>query len=266
MKWTFLKGYLKEYWWVIAIIVMTPPLLNCVLSIPAFCRIVGVDTDWLSFYGGYIGAVITSLITLYVLYKQLMQNHKENDANRTLQLNIFQYEQEKQWLRKACIDNIIAYNPNYLKEICNIISFHPNTESVFNKVKELANRINKIDLIIDSLLLNNNNSNFNLKRKKYYTKYTKIINEIQALSLFINADKYKINELLSLAQDIPQNIKDLITYRIESPLFEFTNINKVLVDIAVLKITTANTIYQDLRKDTQEYLYSEETRINKILQ
>ena len=136
MKWTLLKGYLKEYWWVIAIIVATPPLLNFVLSIPAFCRIVGVDTDWLSFYGGYIGAVITSLITLYVLYKQLMQNHKENDANRALQLKIFQYEQKRQWLsemRRACFNNLISYNANDLREIRNAIRFNSNAEYILNK-------------------------------------------------------------------------------------------------------------------------------------
>ena len=38
--------------------------------------------DWLSFYGSYIGLVIASLITLYVLYKQLQHNHEDNEKTR----------------------------------------------------------------------------------------------------------------------------------------------------------------------------------------
>ncbi len=56
-----------------------PVLLNFIIFIPAFSPIVGGSPDWLSFYGSYIGLVIVSLITLYVLYKQLQHNHEDNE-------------------------------------------------------------------------------------------------------------------------------------------------------------------------------------------
>lgn len=107
-------------------VLIAPVLLNFIILMPAFSPIVGKDTDWLSFHGSYIGSVIASLITLYVLYKQLQNNHEENEKtrrdnqainekNRQLQLDILKYEQEKQWLqeiRTACLNNIYSYNHN----------------------------------------------------------------------------------------------------------------------------------------------------------
>jgi len=72
------KAFLKEYWWAILIRLGAPVLLNFIIFIPAFSPIVGGSPDWLSFYGSYIGLVIASLITLYVLYKQLQHNHEDN--------------------------------------------------------------------------------------------------------------------------------------------------------------------------------------------
>ena len=76
------KAFLKEYWWAILIRLGAPVLLNFIIFIPAFSPIVGGSPDWLSFYGSYIGLVIASLITLYVLYKQLQHNHEDNEKTR----------------------------------------------------------------------------------------------------------------------------------------------------------------------------------------
>ena len=70
------KAFLKEYWWAILIRLGAPVLLNFIIFI------VGGSSDWLSFYGSYIGLVIASLITLYVLYKQLQHNHEDNEKTR----------------------------------------------------------------------------------------------------------------------------------------------------------------------------------------
>ena len=76
------KAFLKEYWWAILIRLGAPVLLNFIIFIPAFSQIVGGSSDWLSFYARYIGLVIASLITLYVLYKQLQHNHEDNEKTR----------------------------------------------------------------------------------------------------------------------------------------------------------------------------------------
>ena len=37
--------------------------------------ITGDSSSWLDFWGSYIGAVLSSAIALYILYKQNQQNH-----------------------------------------------------------------------------------------------------------------------------------------------------------------------------------------------
>ena len=77
-RWSLIREFLKAYWWAILIILAVPILLNFIVLIPAFLPIVGGSVERLSFHGSYIGSVIASLITLYVLYKQLQHNHEEN--------------------------------------------------------------------------------------------------------------------------------------------------------------------------------------------
>lgn len=94
---------LKKYWWVILLIISVPIIINCLILKPAMFKFVGKDTDWLNFWGAYIGTVLSSCIAFYVLRKQLSQNQNENENNRTLQINILKYQQKSQWLTELKI-------------------------------------------------------------------------------------------------------------------------------------------------------------------
>ena len=163
-KWDLFKAFLKAYWWAILIILITPVLLNFIILSPVFLTIIGGSSEWLSFHGSYIGSVIASMITLYVLYKQPKHNHEENEKtrienqavnenNRQLQLNILKYEQEKQWLqemRLACVNNIDSYNLNDIREICTAFTFH-DYEYISPKIKNIIDKLDYTDTTIYSL-------------------------------------------------------------------------------------------------------------------
>ena len=72
------KSFLKKYWWAFLVLIIAPVLINYLILKPAFFNFVGKDTDWLGFWGAYIGTILSSVIAFYVLYKQLEQNHNEN--------------------------------------------------------------------------------------------------------------------------------------------------------------------------------------------
>ena len=93
-----MKPWLK-YSIVLGTIIIAPIAVNCFLQIPAFTSIVGNETDWLSFWGGYLSAIISALVAYLILQKQLHQNQIENKNNRELQKNLFTIEQEKLWLK-----------------------------------------------------------------------------------------------------------------------------------------------------------------------
>ena len=62
-----MKDWLKKYWWAILIILILPVAINFALLVPAFSPIVGEDTDWLAFWGGYLGAIISAGVAFIIL-------------------------------------------------------------------------------------------------------------------------------------------------------------------------------------------------------
>lgn len=127
---------LKRYKWLILVIMILLPLI--------IDRIIGDMMsmgDLASAYVEYIGVIISSLLAFVILYKQLDENHKENEVtreqnrkenenNRKLQTDILNYQQEKVWLddlRKASVDLLKAMN---------LVSF-------FNLRMDLINYYNK---------------------------------------------------------------------------------------------------------------------------
>ena len=71
-------NWVKKYWIVLVVVVLCPIIVNFVLQIPAFSSIVGNNIDWLSFWGDYLSAIVSSGVALYILYKQYTQNQGEN--------------------------------------------------------------------------------------------------------------------------------------------------------------------------------------------
>lgn len=151
-------AFLKAYWWAIVIILLAPVLLNFIILIPAFLPIAGDSEEWLSFHGGYIGSVIASLITLYVLYKQLQHSHAENEktrqknetvnkTNRQLQLNILKYEQSRQWLTELKVrltDYYTAFSLHDVRNLGDLILVNPSDVNVTTHKQYIQELIKKI--------------------------------------------------------------------------------------------------------------------------
>lgn len=279
--WTFLKAY----WWAILIILVVPVLLNFIILMPAFSPIVGKDTDWLSFHGSYIGSVIASLITLYVLYKQLRHNHEENEKtrrenqavnekNRQLQLNILKYEQEKQWLqemRTACVNNICSYSNNDVMEICNSFHFSPDLKIILPKIKALMDRLTQTDTAVGFLMpitdIDKSSKDFDRHRQTAYASYMRMIKDIQTLANFINYDYGKIQSMLRMPDfELSSDVKKSVEIMIIIPRISNVNdINTNLALIAIQRSSASGVIFENMRSASMQYLKQQEERINKIL-
>lgn len=90
---------IRKYWLQILLIIVTPLIINLLMGLPTYFPTVGDSSSWLGFWGSYIGAILSSAIALYILYKQNQQNHNENIINRNLQLAVIKYNQELDKLR-----------------------------------------------------------------------------------------------------------------------------------------------------------------------
>lgn len=152
---------LKKYLWMPFLVILIPCLINLIMIQPRIYRIVGNDTSWLSFWGGYIGSVISSAIALFILWKQLNQNHQENDENRKLQLKNIEYQQKSQWLnllRSKLADYYSAFCFNDLALLSNKIKTKKNKSDIRNEIKVMVDRVANTDFSVKILFPINTDS------------------------------------------------------------------------------------------------------------
>lgn len=174
-----MMNVLKKYWWIVLSVILIPCLINLIMIQPRIYRIVGNDTSWLSFWGGYIGSIISSAIALFILWKQLNQNHQENDENRKLQLKNIAYQQKTQWLnllRSKLADYYSAfciYDLIFLEEM---IIKKENQSDIRNKIKVLLDRMTNANFSVGILFPESLDS----EEKKMLSEIKKITEEFYA--------------------------------------------------------------------------------------
>ena len=220
--------YIKEYFIQLLLIIATPLIINTLMVQPILFPITGDSSSWLSFWGSYIGAVLSSAIALYILYKQNQQNHTENIVNRNLQLSVIKYNQELDKLRDlrtALVDFQASFD--YM-EITNIASKFIDGhfgEEERARLKYLVCDIDekgfKATLLLDLMSSSNSVNEFNLVYNKIYNRYGLILGELSSF--------------LDLMQDLPQNKSEKRSY-IEEHLKYWEIYDKQQKEIVINKI------------------------------
>lgn len=220
--------YIKEYFIQLLLIIATPLIINTLMVQPILFPITGDSSSWLSFWGSYIGAVLSSAIALYILYKQNQQNHTENIVNRNLQLSVIKYNQvldKLRDLRTALVDFQASFD--YM-EITNIASKFIDGhfgEEERARLKYLVCDIDekgfKATLLLDLMSSSNSVNEFNLVYNKIYNRYGLILGELSSF--------------LDLMQDLPQNKSEKRSY-IEEHLKYWEIYDKQQKEIVINKI------------------------------
>lgn len=200
-----MKNVFKKYWWILFLIILTPCVINYFMIKPRICEITGNDTSWLSFWGGYIGSIISSSIAVFILCKQLQQNHNENKDNRKLQLAIVKHEQEKarlSQLKKALTDFILSCNDNEIDKVVGNMMSNNYTLNDYNSLRNLWDDIDEKRLIIE----------LNIKK---IPKTIFLDNYILASNASYNSYVFKIKNLAYfhiIMTPLPENKKKRHTY------------------------------------------------------
>ena len=221
--------YIKEYFIQLLLIIATPLIINTLMVQPILFPITGDSSSWLSFWGSYIGAVLSSAIALYILYKQNQQNHTENIANRNLQLSVIKYNQELDKLRDlrtALVDFQASFD--YL-EINNIASkfidgHYGEEERARLKylVRDIDEKGFKATLLLDLMSSSNSVNEFNLVYNKIYNRYGLILGDFSSF--------------LDLMQDLPQSKAEKRAY-IEKQLNVWETYDKQQEEKVINKIS-----------------------------
>lgn len=277
---------LKKYWWVILLIISVPIIINCLILKPAMFKFVGKDTDWLNFWGAYIGTVLSSCIAFYVLHKQLSQNQNENENNRTLQINILKYQQKSQWLTELKIklaEYYKAFSFNDINAIADRILAKETYANIQIKevrasLKQVIDGFNIADFskgVMFSKELTQEEIDFLEKLKSYSDEFCALIEDLDWYVFEVyghngsddtlrrmyesKTKKYQQEEHTHISQS--RRIWDIIIecdYKISSK-------NKEIISIR-MKEAMWNIKADDIQKTILELLDYEQEKINKIIQ
>lgn len=249
-------------------------------------KFVGKDTDWLNFWGAYIGTVLSSCIAFYVLRKQLSQNQNENENNRTLQINILKYQQKSQWLTELKIklaEYYKAFSFNDINAIADRILAKETYANIQIKevrasLKQVIDRFNIADFskgVMFSKELTQEEIDFLEKLKSYSDEFCALIEDLDWYVFEVyghngsddtlrrmyesKTKKYQQEEHTHISQS--RRIWDIIIecdYKISSK-------NKEIISIR-MKEAMRNIKADDIQKTILELLDYEQEKINKIIQ
>lgn len=170
----YFKTFVTKYKFVILGLILIPILLGvaCYFSVPFFNE--AGSSAWLSFWGGYLGSTIMAGITLYVLDKQLAQNHKENLCNAVMHIAILTNNEEKAQIDKladALVDFQASFNFIEINQVAERMlngQFLSSDQEILNALlREVDMKGFKIDVLLKPIPVS-----------KYISEYNKIFNTL----------------------------------------------------------------------------------------
>lgn len=273
----FKVSFLNNYRYLIILFITIPIVLSicCYFSLPYFNE--AGSSAWLSFWGGYLGSGIMAGITLFVLDRQLKENHKENEdnrlanyeaneTNRKLQLNILSYQQEQEWLnqfRKAAIDYVSLYSYNDLVDVANVARKDPY--AAFYMIKDLFTRAGKAELEL-SFIQRYSESFIKINKNKtiLFIYYNDVLGDIQSILTIRIEDEHKtLKDGYTSLNDLTDDMRTIIL-RICEEMPDDTIENQFNAAI-MNRIQPIKLCEEKLRNWFCEYIHAEQIRIVNIL-
>lgn len=258
----------KKYWWLLILIVVAPIIINYALLIPAFGPIVGDNVHWLSFWGSYLAALIPALGAFIILFIQREDNHKENERNRQLQVDVLKYQQEMQWLNEKkdiLIDFALALSKDDLIGLSNKIG---EGKDILQDVKTLMRNLVKNDSRVGFMNVPEKTEaykQFNDERHRAFYAHRDAILDLQEINiLFMRTPLIQRHMTLQarLQQGlIHKGLQEVIaTYPNEAAFIQANPF-----DVSIGLISGIPDLLETTRKAALDYVRAEEERIAKIL-
>ena len=291
-----MKIPIKKYWWIALVILLLPITINFVLLIPSFTAVVGDEIAWLSFWGGYLGAIISTAAAFIILYIQRKDNESENEknrvdnevqnkqnreeneklnrANRQLQLNIMKYHQQYHWLdefRNASLKYSQALNNNNLVLISNMMWEHP--QDAFNIVKQL---FDDLDTYHAKFAFTRKQNEESATLAQYIREKAELyrcsLNDLQWIVLYFKAYapqfrcKCNFIQYLQFYPDKRANTEHILQLaKMQTEQVISGNNHKYFNDIFHTINTSVDGFAYDVQSKLYEYIKQEQNNIDKLL-
>lgn len=116
---------------IIGVALVLPICINALYLVGTDCEILHKPSEWTTFWGSYLGAIISAAVAFIILHIQRKDNEKQveytqidneiqNIANRELQKNILKHQVRVQWLSELKIKLIDYYNSFHYIDLYNV--------------------------------------------------------------------------------------------------------------------------------------------------
>lgn len=273
----YIKKWMQKYRWTIIIVILVtsiPIAINFILLFPSFTSIMGDNTEWLSFWSGYISAAVAFVI-LHIqrmdskkqIENNKKENKRENEENRKLQLNILKYQQEMQWLnmfRQASIEYVSAYTYNDLVHSINVMRENP--KDAFKILGHLLERLAKCDTNLAYVGMRGKNMEklYNTCAS-FFILYNDVIDDVQHIMVYIINSKNPTFEAFcidSTDMQITEDMKHIISFVAAQ---KDLDMEQRFNDVAMSRIKCIEERAAEIRDVFATYIATEQKRIDEIL-
>ena len=262
----------SKYWWLGLIVVLLLPLaLYWLIKQPwGFDAIGGKDapSDWLGFWGGYIGAVISASVAFFILDKQLKANNQVNKDNRDTQKKNIEYQQKMQWLndfKKIAAEYTMVFNNNNLVVAQN--NFKDNAKLSYDITRKILDQLQIAKTKMD--LYNSKDEHaVELYSKLFvlYDKFSAVVLDIHYLSNYIicynpSLDLHRLGFGFIMNPDnkFSEEIKTIIQNKDKPGIY----IN--MIELVRERRMSVEKTLREVSDLLVAYTEAEQERINKIL-
>ena len=227
----------------------------CYVSIPFFNA--AGSQAWLGFWGGYLGSIIMSGVTLYVLDNQLAQNHKENLCNAVLQIATLTNNEEKSHI-DLLADSLVDFQSSFDFMTINQVAermlkgeFLASDVEVLNQlVRDIDVKSFKINILLKPIPESEYIKRFNVISNQLYHDYGLLIGDfIFFIDLIKDLPRNSSKAKSYILQEIKKNkeVEDSMSPRI-------SDIPGYKKQVSIIDIIEKHKFYEDIMCYTSEII------------
>lgn len=248
--------YLQKYKAIFVILITIPILLSvaCYFSLPFFNE--AGSSAWLGFWGGYLGSAIMAGVTLYVLDKQLSQNHKENLCNAVLQIATLTNNEEKGQVDKLA-DALVEFQSSFDYLMINQVAErmlkgqYLATDVVIlnNLIRDVDSKGFRVDVLLKPFPQSEFIKEYNLKYNGLYNEYGLLIADLIS---FIDLMKDLPKDKIIAKAMVLNNIKNC--KKIEANTISMYDIPGFKKPKRVYEIIEENKYYEDIEAHSSDII------------
>jgi hypothetical protein len=265
---------------IIVFALVLPICINALYLVNTDCEILHKPSEWTTFWGSYLGAIISAGVAFIILHIQRKDNEKDNndnrennktqnEANRQLQLNIMRYQQEIHWLdnfRSASLEYCHAFNNNDVVLVTNLMWENP--KDAFKILKTLYDKLGASEAHF-SFLCKNDDKGSILKSDVFKTHllHQQLLDDIQWVVLYFTQESPLSRNEVGFANFLKfKNYKLTITMTdIMQRIRTNNNWGDFFYKIYNTRVQEGRLYESDVKNRMYKYIKEEQERINNIL-